>query len=94
MAQLAGNGILQFAPSRSNRFDELLPAESLVYFSDEKEDLLKPASVEHFHHADDAKRQAWAANARAGLLPWLRLNTAAMYAHLHRRGLASADFQP
>ena len=59
MAQLAGNGILQFT-HRSNGFDELLPAESLVYF-DEKEDLL--ASIREFN-ADDAKRQAWAARAR------------------------------
>ena len=59
MAQLAGNGILQFT-HRSNRFDELLPPESAVYF-DEREDLL--ASIREFN-ADDAKRRAWAARAR------------------------------
>nr|WP_067286508.1 glycosyltransferase [Marinobacterium profundum] len=55
MAQLAGNGILQFTHA-SGRFDELLPAETLVYFQEEA-DLI--ASIREFH-ADDAKRQAWA----------------------------------
>ncbi|RLT91755.1 MULTISPECIES: glycosyltransferase [unclassified Ketobacter] len=59
MAQLAGNGILQFT-SAEPRFDELLPAESAVYFKDE-DDLL--SKIREFHH-DDAKRQAWAARAR------------------------------
>jgi hypothetical protein len=59
MAQLAGNGILQFT-HQANRFDELLPAESVVYY-DTQEDLL--ARIREFH-ADDAKRQAWAARAR------------------------------
>lgn len=59
MAQLAGNGILQFTHS-AQRFDELLPAESVVYF-DNQEDLL--AKIREFHN-DDAKRQAWAARAR------------------------------
>lgn len=59
MAQLAGNGILQFT-HRSNRFDELLPPESLVYY-DTREELL--ARIREFH-ADDAKRRAWAARAR------------------------------
>ncbi len=59
MAQLAGNGILQFTHS-APRFDQLLPAESVVYFNDQ-DDLL--ARIREFHH-DDAKRQAWAAKAR------------------------------
>lgn len=59
MAQLAGNGILQFTHS-GPRFDELLPPESAVYFDDD-EDLL--AKIREFHR-DDAKRQAWAAKAR------------------------------
>lgn len=59
MAQLAGNGILQFTHS-GPRFDELCPPESIVYFNDEA-DLL--ARIREFHH-DDAKRQHWAARAR------------------------------
>ncbi|MFI2809707.1 MULTISPECIES: glycosyltransferase [Microbulbifer] len=59
MAQLAGNGILQFSHS-SPRFDELLPAESIVYF-DDQDDLLH--KVREFHN-DDAKRRSWAARAR------------------------------
>lgn len=59
MAQLAGNGILQFTHS-GPRFDELLPAESAVYFDDEA-DLL--AKVREFHH-DDNKRKAWAGRCR------------------------------
>lgn len=59
MAQLAGNGILQFTHDDA-RFDELLPEETIVYFK-EKEDLLE--KIREFNN-DDAKRQAWAANAR------------------------------
>ncbi|AKH68645.1 Glycosyl transferases group 1 [Spongiibacter sp. IMCC21906] len=59
MAQLAGNGILQFTHSDA-RFDELLPAESVVYFNDEA-DLL--AKIRDFHRDDD-KRQHWASRAR------------------------------
>lgn len=59
MAQLAGNGILQFTHSAA-RFDELLPPESVVYFNDEAELLAK---IREFHH-DDAKRRAWATRAR------------------------------
>ncbi|MDY6922243.1 MAG: glycosyltransferase [Pseudomonadota bacterium] len=59
MAQLAGNGILQFSHA-SPRFDELMPAESLVYFNDEAELLIK---IREFHH-DDAKRRHWAGRAR------------------------------
>ena len=59
MAQLAGNGILQFTHANL-KFDELLPPESVVYFR-EMDDLL--ASIRAFHH-DDAKRQDWAARAR------------------------------
>ncbi|WP_444899659.1 glycosyltransferase [Microbulbifer sp. VAAC004] len=59
MAQLAGNGILQFTSDKLH-FDELLPPESVVYFSDEQ-DLLE--KIRDFH-SDDAKRRAWAAKAR------------------------------
>lgn len=60
MAQLAGNGILQFT-HRAQGFADLLPAESVVYFNDRK-DLL--AQIREFNN-DDARRQAWAARARA-----------------------------
>lgn len=60
MAQLAGNGILQFTHS-GPRFDELLPPESIVYFND-RDDLL--ARIREFHH-DDTKRRLWASRARA-----------------------------
>ncbi|MFE8072887.1 glycosyltransferase [Marinobacteraceae bacterium S3BR75-40.1] len=59
MAQLAGNGILQFTHS-GPRFDELMPPESIVYF-DDQDDLL--GKIREFHH-DDAKRRLWAARAR------------------------------
>jgi hypothetical protein len=59
MAQLAGNGILQFT-HQGPRFDELLPAKSAVYFND-KDDLL--AKIREFNN-DDAKRRAWATRAR------------------------------
>jgi hypothetical protein len=59
MAQLAGNGILQFTHS-GPRFDELLPAESAVYFDDEADLLNK---IREFHHDDD-KRRHWAGRAR------------------------------
>jgi hypothetical protein len=59
MAQLAGNGILQFT-HQANRFDELMPAESIVYF-DTQEDLLE--RIREFQQ-DDAMRRAWAARAR------------------------------
>lgn len=59
MAQLAGNGILQFTHD-DLRFDELLPPESAVYFRSEDDLLTK---IKAFHHDDD-KRKAWAANAR------------------------------
>ena len=59
MAQLAGNGILLLTHS-GPRFDELLPAESAVYFNDHDDLLVK---IREFHH-DDPKRQAWAARAR------------------------------
>jgi len=57
MAQLAGNGIVNFT-HEGLRFDDLLPAESAVYFRDE-DDLI--AKVLEFHH-DDAKRKLWAHN--------------------------------
>lgn len=60
MAQLAGNGILQFTNERQG-FQELLPSESMVYFKDDNDLLNK---VREFHH-DDARRQAWAANCRS-----------------------------
>ncbi|MCG8672352.1 MAG: glycosyltransferase [Pseudomonadales bacterium] len=59
MAQLAGNGVLQFTHEDA-RFDELLPAESVVYFK-EQDDLLR--SIREFYH-DDSKRKTWAANTR------------------------------
>ena len=59
MAQLAGNGILQFTHS-APRFDELLPPESVVYF-DDRDNLL--AKIREFHNNDD-KRKAWAARTR------------------------------
>ena len=59
MAQLAGNGILQFTQEDS-RFDELLPPESVVYFKEEQDLLEKIIEFQQ----DDAKRQFWAANAR------------------------------
>lgn len=59
MAQLAGNGILQFSHS-SPRFDELLPQQSVVYFDDEQDLLWK---IRDFH-GDDAKRREWAARSR------------------------------
>lgn len=59
MAQLAGNGVLQFT-NASQHFHELLPPESMVYFNDDS-DLLK--KVREFHH-DDARRQAWARTCR------------------------------
>lgn len=74
MAQLAGNGILQFTHS-SPRFDELMPAESIVYFDDEA-DLLK--KIREFHN-DDAKRQAWAARARAFFHAEMNSNLYAQY---------------
>lgn len=60
MAQLAGNGILQFTHSAQG-FQDLLPPETVVYF-DDNDDLVK--KVREFHH-DDARRRAWAARARA-----------------------------
>jgi hypothetical protein len=59
MAQLGGNGILQFTHS-GPRFDELFPAESIVYFNNQ-DDLL--VLIREFH-SDDDKRRAWAARAR------------------------------
>ena len=60
MAQLAGNGILQFTSS-APKFDELMPEETLVYF-DHADDLLEKIRV---FHADDAKRKHWAQRARS-----------------------------
>ncbi len=60
MAQLGGNGILQFTHS-SPRFNELFPSDSIVYFNDES-DLL--SSVRDFQH-DDEKRKAWASKTRS-----------------------------
>lgn len=59
MAQLAGNGILQFTHG-SGRFDDFMPPESLVYF-DDSDDLLKKIRM---FHQDDEMRQAWASRAR------------------------------
>lgn len=60
MAQLVGNGLLTFT-HESAEFDELFPAETLVYFKN-KQDLLK--KINCFHH-EDAERRLWASNARA-----------------------------
>lgn len=60
MAQLAGNGILQFT-DQANGFDSLMPEETLVYYRDQ-DDLLH--KVREFQ-SDDARRQHWAARARA-----------------------------
>ena len=59
MMQLTGNGILTFTHS-ANKFDELFPDESLVYFNSDSQlrDLIR-----EFHH-DDEKRMAWAKRAR------------------------------
>lgn len=59
MAQLAGNGILQFT-SDQQHFDTLMPPETIVYFHDEAD---LASKVREFHH-DDAKRRHWAARAR------------------------------
>ncbi len=59
MAQLVGNGLLTFT-HEGGQFDELLPPESLVYFSDY--DDLKNKVVEF--HQDDAKRRYWASRGR------------------------------
>jgi len=59
MAQMAGNGLLVFTHDDA-RFDELLPAETLVYFHG-KDDLSE--LIRDFNHDDD-KRKTWAANAR------------------------------
>ncbi len=60
MAQLAGNGILQFTHNGS-RFDELLPDETVVYFENESDLISKILAF----HRDDEKRQAWAGRCRA-----------------------------
>ncbi len=59
MAQLGGNGILQFTSDRQN-FDTLFPSETLVYFKD-KDDLLKKINM--FHNEDELRR-LWAENTR------------------------------
>ena len=59
MAQLGGNGILQFTHS-GPRFDELFPPETIVYF-DGRDDLL--GKIREFHH-DNPKRMTWAQRAR------------------------------
>ena len=60
MAQLAGNGLLTFTHA-SNRFDRLMPKETLVYFSDADELSQK---INQFYQDDDM-RKTWAANTRA-----------------------------
>ncbi|WP_317929971.1 glycosyltransferase [Halioxenophilus sp. WMMB6] len=59
MAQLVGNGLLTFTHS-GGRFDELLPPETLVYFSDVDE--LEQQLRDFFY--DNAKRRYWASRAR------------------------------
>ena len=60
MAQLAGNGILQFTHA-SARFDELMPDETLVYYQSIEE--LKD-QIQRFN-ANNELCQSWAANTRA-----------------------------
>ncbi|MEX2961717.1 glycosyltransferase [Microbulbifer sp. TYP-18] len=60
IAQMAGNGLLVFTHAAA-RFDEFMPAESLVYF-DSEESLLR--RLLEFHE-DDARRRHWASRARA-----------------------------
>ena len=59
MAQMIGNGLLVFTHADA-RFNQLLPEESVVYFSDRDELLTR---IRDFHHDND-KRRHWAANAR------------------------------
>lgn len=59
MAQMAGNGLLVFT-HRSGDFDQLMPAQSLVYFDDEAE---LAQQLTRFQ-GDDAMRSQWAATAR------------------------------
>jgi len=59
MAQMVGNGLLTFTHVGGG-FQELMPAESLVYF-DGIEDL--SVSIAEFY-ADNAKRRYWASRAR------------------------------
>ncbi|MFV0277826.1 MAG: glycosyltransferase [Parahaliea sp.] len=59
MAQMGGNGMLVFT-HRGARFEELFPAQSLVYFNDAGE--LREAVLRF--HQDDAMRRHWAANTR------------------------------
>ncbi|MBA56366.1 MAG: hypothetical protein CMK89_18100 [Pseudomonadales bacterium] len=81
MAQLAGSGILQFT-SDQQRFDELFPEETIVYFSDESDLVSK---IREFHH-DDARRRAWAANAR-------RFFFAEMNTRLYAQYIVEAAFE-
>ncbi len=59
MAQLAGNGLLTFTHADAD-FESLMPEETLVYFSDQKN--LLDLIVEFSN--DDAKRRYWASKAR------------------------------
>lgn len=59
MAQLAGNGLLTFT-HQGAQFDELFPAESLVYFKDADELLHQ---IKRFY-ADNDMRRHWASTAR------------------------------
>lgn len=59
MVQLTGNGILTFT-HEANKFDELFPEETLVYFSSEES--LRNL-IREFHNNDEM-RMKWAKNAR------------------------------
>ena len=60
ISQLAGNGLLVFTHA-DPRFDELFPAETLVYYRTAGELVDRIAEFK----ADPAKRKAWAARTRA-----------------------------
>lgn len=60
MAQMVGNGLLTFTHA-DNKFDTLMPAETLVYFNN-VDDL--SARISQFYQ-DDAMRSEWASRARS-----------------------------
>ena len=59
LMQLTGNGILTFTHS-ANKFDELFPDETLVYFDNEQH----LRNLIRAFNRDDDKRRHWAQNAR------------------------------
>jgi len=60
IAQMAGNGLLVFTHAGA-RFEDFMPAETLVYFDSEA---TLARQIEAFH-TDDAMRRHWAGNCRA-----------------------------